>query len=353
MRFACATAGVLVIATVSQAAPSPWKESRSTGRVEGIRYVSAAAQMSKRSGTTSTVDRVEDWGESGPSAAQSDLNSPLANKIQKGDLGAPARDEPQQTPPKEDSEASGRVHAYSEPEEEALDQRLTLPLKPSLPASRMTPKKDSGPNGRVHAYSQGDDEEEDNRQRLALPTSPTRGDKDEPADESQTDSDSNGRVHAYSQEEEPKERLSLPLRGPLGIAGGGERDSAAPTTPTKILLQAIAEYRGALLGDGGPGQIAAAPPSAGAEAALTPDHTIVPFPLLKYQTRPVSNTIHQLSNNTLQITPAVRSANNLTTALPNISSLANNSPDNPSLIPQTPSPPGLANISSLSNNSHP
>ncbi|KAA1096591.1 hypothetical protein PGT21_021608 [Puccinia graminis f. sp. tritici] len=283
MRFACATAGVLVLgATVSQArsiAPSPWSERDST-ESEAVHF----GLVSQRS----TADS-DDWNSSS-------------------------------TP------------------------QNTLPLKNNDDLSAPSPKRAGSGS--------------------AQPSS---------ASDSQDDSESSSRVHEYSQKDYSRERVTQQPSKILGLF------SVRPTIQrnedpqsTAMLLQAIEDYRGAILGESTAGPVETPPNQA--------EHILQP--LNQVQTRPVRQTIHELNlnrnaqdvlNRTAGFRTARKSQNdtsngsaNLTEAtdnvLGNLSSLSNNIPINvhnsnddknsSSLDPAIAqaNTRDLINISSLSNN---
>ncbi|EFP88878.1 hypothetical protein PGT21_022733 [Puccinia graminis f. sp. tritici] len=249
MRFACATAGVLVLgATVSQArsiAPSPWSERDST-ESEAVHF----GLVSQRS----TADS-DDWNSSS-------------------------------TP------------------------QNTLPLKNNDDLSAPSPKRAGSGS--------------------AQPSS---------ASDSQDDSESSSRVHEYSQKDYSRERVTHQPSKILGLF------SVRPTIQrnedpqsTAMLLQAIEDYRGAILGESTAGPVETPPNQA--------EHILQP--LNQVQTRPVRQTIHELNlnrnaqevlNRTAGFRTARKSQNdtsngsaNLTEAtdnvLGNLSSLSNNIPIN-------------------------
>ncbi|POW21924.1 hypothetical protein PSHT_01879 [Puccinia striiformis] len=125
MRFACATAGVLAIATVSQAAPSPWGDHESTDRIEAVHFVSVGT-ISRRSTITN-----EDWN---PTLSPPD-HLPLKSDDHTSDSspygsGSGSDNPDNSNDSQEDSGSAGRVHEYSEKEDST--ERLTLPISTQI-----------------------------------------------------------------------------------------------------------------------------------------------------------------------------------------------------------------------------
>ncbi|KAH9457284.1 hypothetical protein Pst134EA_021169 [Puccinia striiformis f. sp. tritici] len=125
MRFACATAGVLAIATVSQAAPSPWGDHESTDRIEAVHFVSVGT-ISRRSTITN-----EDWN---PTLSPPD-HLPLKSDDHTSDSspygsGSGSDNPDNSNDSQEDSGSAGRVHEYSEKDDST--ERLTLPISTQI-----------------------------------------------------------------------------------------------------------------------------------------------------------------------------------------------------------------------------
>ncbi|KAI7944029.1 hypothetical protein MJO28_011557 [Puccinia striiformis f. sp. tritici] len=125
MRFACATAGVLAIATVSQAAPSPWGDHESTDRIEAVHFVSVGT-ISRRSTITN-----EDWN---PTLSPQD-HLPLKSDDHTSDSspygsGSGSDNPDNSNDSQEDSGSAGRVHEYSEKDDST--ERLTLPISTQI-----------------------------------------------------------------------------------------------------------------------------------------------------------------------------------------------------------------------------
>ncbi|PLW33614.1 hypothetical protein PCANC_10623 [Puccinia coronata f. sp. avenae] len=289
-----------------------------------------------------------------------------------------AEDTPPGEPEGQKDYGNGRVHEYSAQDSRerqvfptssngAEHEDRMPPAEPSsngaehedhTPPAEPESQKDSG-NGQVHENSA-----QDSRERQNMPASSNGAEHEDhtpPAEPDSTkDSGHNGRVHEYSAQDESTERLALPTLPPLGSPTVG----AQPTRPsnenppsTAILLQAIQEYHEAMRADDSTKQ-AASPPSG------KPRHMLQVFPLLKYQTRPVRPTIHELRQPQNHTAPSAGAravqqnhSSNSTEGTPdmafgNLSSLSNNTPLS-SDLPIAAISRDLLNISSLSNNAPP
>ncbi|PLW33612.1 hypothetical protein PCASD_15739 [Puccinia coronata f. sp. avenae] len=278
------------------------------------------------------------------------------------------------TPPAEpdstkDSGHNDRVHEYSA--KETSNDLNMVPTSPNraededrTPPGEPDGQKDYG-NGRVQEYSA-----QDSRERQAFPTSSNgAGHEDHtPSGEPEGTKDSGhkGRVHEYSAQDESIERRALPTLVPLGTADnptsptvGAQSSGSTAHNPTAILLQAIREYHEAMHADDS-SEEAHSPPSGFAKPAR---HMLQVFPLLKYQTKPVRPTIHELSRsqNITALSAGSRAVQqnhlfNSTDGTPrmafgNLSSLSNTPLS--SNLPISAINRDLLNISSLSNNSPP
>jgi hypothetical protein len=121
------------------------------------------------------------------------------------------------------------------------------------------------------------------------------------ANDSQDDSESSSRVHEYSQKDGSRERITFPSihqPAPLRVATDQPSSilglaSVSPThrnedpLSTAMLLQAIEDYRGAILGETTAEPVDTPPKEA--------EHILQP--LNQVQTRPVRQTIHELNLN--------------------------------------------------------